>query len=102
MAGAYARLCVSVRANIEAKLDVPKTYNVAILNLSILMWHQWRAIDARTIKGIQIFYIEVSVATCEARMPPRDGLRRIERQQIDIGPEAALRIATPYDHIRCG
>src|SRR5690349_24957756 len=88
MAGVCACEYVSVWANLEAKLDVPKAYNVAILNLSILMRHQWRAIDTGAIKGIQIFDIEVSAATGEARMAARDRLRGIERQQIDIGAEA--------------
>ena len=49
------------------------------------MRHQWRAIDARAIKGIQIFDIEVSGATGETRMAARDRL-------AGVGPVRLVRV----------
>src|SRR5579872_1287008 len=71
------------------------------MKLHVLMRNERCTIYPSSIKGIQILYIKVVVAPGDPRMAPRHRLRGVQRQQIYVGPESALRVAASYDDVGC-
>src|SRR5262249_34786558 len=66
------------RANLKAELDIAEAQAISTMNLNILMRHERRTIEPRPVKRIQIFDVEVAIPPCDARVPPRHRLGRIE------------------------
>ena len=72
------------------------------MNLNVLMRDKRYTIELSAIIGVEIFDVTMSIAPGKARVPSRDGLRLVHRQQVNRREYTARGVAAPDDHISGG
>src|SRR4051812_22980357 len=92
----------SAGMSLISQLYISQAQLVAGVKLDLLMWGQFLSVDFGPVERIQVLDRGAPVTVRDARVAARDGLGRIERQQVNVGHVPAHRVAAPDDQIRRG